>query len=62
VKRFWFRRETEPDPTTPKHALRYTGRAEIFRSPTEADGVTELIAIVDSVEAAVKMVELANEG
>jgi hypothetical protein len=61
VKRYWFRRETEPDPTTPKHALRYTGRAEIFRSALEHDDTTELIAIVDSVEVAMKMVELANE-
>ena len=61
MKRYWFRRETEPDPTTPKHALRYTGRAEIFRSPMEVDGITELIVIVDSVEVATKMVELANE-
>ena len=62
MKRYWFRRETEPDPTTPKYTLRYTGRAELFRSPTEVDGVTELITIVDSVEVAMKMVELANEG
>ena len=61
MKRYWFRRETEPDPTTPKPVLRYTGRAEIFRSPMEADGTTELIAIVDSPEVAMKMVELANE-
>jgi len=61
VKRYWFRRETEPDPTTPKHALRFTGRAEIFRSALGHDGITELVAIVDSPEVAMKMVELANE-
>jgi hypothetical protein len=61
VKRYWFRRETEPDPTTPKHALRYTGRAEIFRSALGHDGTTELVVVVDSVEAAKQMVALAND-
>lgn len=60
-KLYWFRRQTEPDPTTPKHALRYTGKAEIFRSPIPFDDTTRLIAVVDSVEVAVKMIELANE-
>ena len=62
MKRYWFRRETEPDPTTPKPVLRYTGRAEIFRSPNEVDGHTEFVAIVDSVEMARQMIALANEG
>ena len=61
MKRYWFRRQTEPDPTTPKHALRYTGRAEIFRTGLETGQPTELVAIVDSAEVARKMVELANE-
>lgn len=61
MKRYWFRRQTEPDPTTPKHALRYTGRVEIFRSPYGLEELTELVATVDSVEVAVKMVELAND-
>jgi hypothetical protein len=61
VKRYWFRRETEPDPTTHKHALRYTGRAEIFRSSMEPGQATELVVVVDSVEAAKQMVALAND-
>lgn len=60
-KLFWFRRQTEPDPSTPKLALRFTGKVEIYRSPIPFDDQTLLIATVDSVEVAQKMVELANE-
>lgn len=62
AKLFWFRREMEPDPTTPRAAMRFTGRAEIFRSPTPESDTTVLVGIVDSIEVAQKMVELANEG
>lgn len=68
MKPYWLRRETEPDPSTPKNALRYTGRVEIYRSafsgpdPFEADAdKTVLVAIVDSFEVAQKMVALAND-
>lgn len=61
TKLFWYRRETEPDPTTPLNALRYTGKVEIFRSPTPWRDQTELVTVVDSLEVAMKMVELANE-
>lgn len=64
MKRYWFRREVEPDPSTPKHALRalrYTGRAEIFRTSMEPGQATELVVVVDSVEAAKQMVALAND-
>ena len=60
-KVFWFRRETEPDPTTPKAALRYTGKVSIWKSADTKLGKTELVATVDSVAVAQKMVELANE-
>lgn len=68
TKRLWVWREVVPngkpgDYYENMEKLTQTGRAFVMRSADETGrGATEIIGVFDSYEAAMKMVEIGNEG
>lgn len=67
TKRLWVWREVVPNGKPGDYyenmgKLTTTGRAFVMRSSESIDGPTEILGVFDSYEAAMKMVEISNEG
>lgn len=67
TKRLWVWREVVPTDAPGDYyenmsKLTTTGRAFVMRSSESIDGPTEILGVFDSYDAAMKMVEISNEG
>jgi hypothetical protein len=67
TKKLWVWREVIPtdapgDYYTQMKKLTATGRAFVMRSADTDEGPTEILGVFDSFEAAMKVVEIGNEG